>query len=230
MEEYVLNMDRQDTSYTLQVDQLIREKITSHSSEPAPASTPISHLSRLHHFATPSLPFLVALLCQPLSDFPPPNCTLFVIDALSGLFSAAFPRSGDASEGPKDKKQEDEARQWASRRRWAILEDTLLRLHKVSAIHNIAVLLLNQTTTRLDQGSGVLLQSALTGKAYEHYVKTRIVTFQDWPAQTESTSSARENDHTHAINRHCAIVVKTLGQICYGPREVITFQIGKVRR
>ena len=223
-------MDRQDTSYTLHVDQLIRERTAFQSSEPASAPAPVSHLSRLHHFATPSLPFLIALLCQPMTDFPPPNCTLIVIDALSTLFSAAFARSGDDSEGLKDKKQEEEARQWASNRRWAILEDILLRLHKVSAIHNIAVLLLNQSTTRLEHGSGVLLQSALTGKAYEHYVKTRIAIYQDWPVQIGSTFNAHKDEHINAIVQHCAVVVKAFGQMCYGPRKVIAFQIGKVRR
>ena len=49
----------------------------------------------LVHFACPSLPHFIALLCRPSSTSLPEGAAVVVIDALSALLNHAFPKSSD---------------------------------------------------------------------------------------------------------------------------------------
>lgn len=207
-----------DTSYTLPVDRLknaISSKATEHASQS-------NDLSGFHHFSTPSLPFLLAILCQSAANFPPPQCSLLVIDSLSNVYNAAFSKAADGSAKVSDKKQADEARQWASKRRWAILEEISQRLQKLAAVNDIAILIINQAATRLRLGIGVLLQSALSSQAFENCVKNRVVTYRDW--FDEVGVDYKEDMSTY----NGAMVMKANGLRCRTLGRMVVFEILKV--
>ena len=185
-------------------------------------------LSDLHHFSTPSLPFLLAMLCQQAANFPPPDCSLLVLDSLSNVFNAAFSKSVDDSDQTSDKKQADGARQWASKRRWALLEEISQRLQKLAVVHDMAVLIINQTATRLRHETGVLLQSALSSQVFENCVKNRVVTYRDWfdGVQRDLNGVGNGQEETSAYNGAMVMKVNGLRYRTLGRRVV--FEIHKV--
>ncbi|KAF2836136.1 P-loop containing nucleoside triphosphate hydrolase protein [Patellaria atrata CBS 101060] len=152
----------------------------------ATALTPIPHLSsddlaqHFHHYTTPTLPHLLALLVHPPPSFPPPGTSLIVIDSISTVFENAYPHI--ISDQPGHTKSE--TTRWAAGRRYSAMSEVALKLSRAAALHNITVLLLNQVNTRVRAGSGAMLHPALSGTEWDNTISTRLVLFRDWlPAQ-----------------------------------------------
>ena len=207
-----------DTSFTLQIGRL--ERLLSIAE--VDGECPSTDLSDFHHFSAPSLPFLLAIFCQPTANFPPPNCKLLVIDSLSNIFSAAFSNKKEDSDKAGDQKSVEEARQWASKRRWAILEDLSQRLQKLAAVHDMAVLILNQTATRLRHDTGVMLQSALSSQAFENRVKNRVVVYHDWFDGVGTVANWTSHGEEHTSTLGGAIVMKANGlRYRYAGRPIV---------
>lgn len=132
------------------------------------------------HYTTPTLPHLLALFLHPVQQpFPPPDTALIVIDSVSALFDLAFHRTVVYTASSKKSDQE----KWAANRRVTIMGDLISRIGRMAALHDIAVLLTCQTTTRLRSGIslGALLLPAMSGVEWDNGIATQLVLFRDWP-------------------------------------------------
>jgi hypothetical protein len=131
------------------------------------------------HYTTPTLPHLLALFLHPKQSFPPPETVLIVIDSISTLFDLAFHRNFAYTALSKKSDQE----KWAANRRLAIMSDLISKIGRMAALHDIAVLLTCQTTTRLRSGIGLgaLLLPAMSGVEWDNGISTQLVFFRDWP-------------------------------------------------
>jgi len=158
-------------------------RILSGSEVPVSLETPSSMeelLDHLHYFTTPTLPHLLALLLHPTPNFPPNKTGLIVIDSLSTLFAAAFPRATDPPDGKQATGKMKDSIQWAASRRWSVMGDFVSKLSKLAVTRNLAVLLTNQTTTKVRADTGALLRSAIRGASWDAGVSSRIVLYRDW--------------------------------------------------
>ncbi|SZF01143.1 unnamed protein product [Blumeria hordei] len=63
----------------------------SHTINTTPPQSLAELLSRFTHFSTPTLAHLIALISYFISNYPPLNTSLLVIDSLSSLTTAEFP-------------------------------------------------------------------------------------------------------------------------------------------
>ncbi|KAI9884238.1 MAG: hypothetical protein M1823_003987 [Watsoniomyces obsoletus] len=175
-----------------------------------PIETTDTLLSHLDHFSAPNLSHLWTLLFSSSSsggsEFPSPSTGLIIIDSISILFTLAFPRIEDSSqhhqhrqhanstEGggrgqgrggqpsttPYRKKNEATTQQWVSSRRWAVIGDFIARLTKLSTLKNIAVVLINQTVSRVRADTGAMLLPAVSSNAWDAGVMNRVVLYRDW--------------------------------------------------
>jgi hypothetical protein len=61
--------------------------------------------------------------------------------------------------------------------------DLISKIGRMAALHDIAVLLTCQTTTRLRSGIGLgaLLLPAMSGVEWDNGIATHLVLFRDWP-------------------------------------------------
>ena len=137
-------------------------------------------LDLFHHFAAPTLPHLLALLSHPTNGFPPPNTSLLVVDDLSALFSLFFRSATEKDNNQKTPGKVAQATQWASGRRWVVMDHLISNMAKLAATKNIAILLTSQMTTRIKDGARAQLCPAMMGNAWESGIATRIVLFRDW--------------------------------------------------
>lgn len=201
-----------------------------HMSEEEATSNPASidsYLENFHHFATPTLPHLLALLIHPSSPFPPAETTLIVVDSISTLIALAFPKTaGENSanqQNPAAKKSD--AAHWASGRRWAVMGDLISKFGRLAATKNIAVLLTNQTTTRIRAETGAVLHPTLSGSAWDTGISTRVVIFRDWMFQASEAASS-QGEYVPGVR--FAGVLKAKGILYEGVGKVATFMIEKV--
>lgn len=98
----ILSSDRvvpneEKTSTTFGVEESETRACTS-SDQNQSTDTLLSHLS---HFMAQSLPHLIALLCHTPTSFPAENTALIVIDSLSSLIAAAYPRTQENPTTPQ---------------------------------------------------------------------------------------------------------------------------------
>ncbi|KAF2636926.1 P-loop containing nucleoside triphosphate hydrolase protein [Massarina eburnea CBS 473.64] len=135
--------------------------------------------NHFHHYTAPTLAHLLALFVHRPSAFPPPNTGLIVIDSLSTLFDNAYPRNAD-NRGARNK---SEQARWAAGRKFAVMNELIVTLTRVAALHDIALLVTCQTITRMRGGSRALLVPAISGAEWENGISTRVVLFRDWAAQ-----------------------------------------------
>ena len=175
----------------------LKSILTSAIEALAPHSSPFNetledNLSRFLHFDVPTLPHLLALIMHPPASFPPPNTALLVIDSVSILLTLAFPKTVQSTEPPKDSSRKSDAAQWSASRRWAVMSDVISRLGKLAATHNIAIVLISQTTTRIRVESDTILHQAISGSAWDSGTNTRFVLFRDW-LRRSNASSVLEN-------------------------------------
>ncbi|RPA90082.1 P-loop containing nucleoside triphosphate hydrolase protein [Choiromyces venosus 120613-1] len=147
----------------------------------ARSGDPREHFPNLQTIRTPTLAHLLALVMHPLYTFPPENTSLVVIDNVSTPFTAAFPPGmeddggGGGGGGGKGKKEP------VGVRRFAIMGDLISALSKLAASRGVAVLLLNQMTTKVIPGVGAVLihsvfspiwATSLNSRLLIHYNKT----------------------------------------------------------
>ena len=183
------------------------------------------YLERFHHFITPSLPYLLALLTHQTSEFPPEETTLIVVDSISTLFALAFPRTAENASIQQTSVKQGDAAHWASGRRWAVMGDLISKISRLAATKNIAVLLTSQMTTRIRSETGAVLQPAISGTAWDTGVRARILIFRDWMFRaSEDTSSQGE----YIPGVRCAGLLKAKGMSYEGVGKVVTFVIENV--
>ena len=183
------------------------------------------HLERLHHFTTPSLPYLLALLTHQSLSSPPPETSLIVIDSFSTLFALAYPKTGENASSQQPAIKKSDAAQWASGRRWAVMGDTISKISRLATTWNIAILLTSQMTTRVTSEAGAVLQPAISGTTWDTGVSSRVVVFRDWIFQaTDAVSSQGE----YVPGVRLAGVSKAKGVSYEGMTKAVMFTIEKV--
>lgn len=186
------------------------------------ATTALSE--RFHHFMTPKLPHLLALLLHPTAAFPSTNVSLLIIDSISSVLTQAFAQSERPSDGRIPGKKGDVA-QWAAGRRWAIMADLMSALEKLAATRNMPVVVINQTTTRLRPDMAASLQPAISGVAWESGISCRILLFRDWQLDPSGKSNADKRKDIPGLR--FAGVIKTGGECLDGFGDVVAFTIDK---
>lgn len=165
--------------------------------------------SRFHHYIAPTLAHLLAVCTAPM--FLPAGTALLVINSVSTLFDSAYPRNtDDRSNGNKNNDGK-----WASNRRFAVMNDLMSKLGKLAALNNIAVLVTNQTATRIRPGLGAVLLPALSGTEWDNGISTRLVLFRDWPPPAHKDMSDADRQQLGKVRYVGAIKVNgvTLAEV-----------------
>ena len=182
-------------------------------------------LDNFHHFSTPTLAHLFALLAYSSPVFPPAKLSLIVIDSISSIFTAAYPRTMERNDNHKGTTNKYDAVQWAANRRWNVMGDLTSRICRLAAITNAAVLVTTQTLTKIREDLGAVLHPAISGKAWDSGVNSRIVLFRDWLPHSSNETGAVES----VRDARFAGVIKA-GCIHHGGLgKVVPFSIGQVR-
>lgn len=190
-----------------------------------PVDSPDKRLDNFHHFATPTLAHLLALLTHQSGSLPPPGTSLIVVDSVSTLIALAFPKNTETTDHQQTPVKKSDAAQWASSRRWAAMGDFVSKIGRLAATKNIAILLTSQTTTRIRSETGAVLHTAIAGTAWDTGIGTRIVLFRDWMFRTADGQS-RQGESMPGVR--FAGVVKAKAVAYEGIGKVVTFRIGKV--
>ena len=228
-EQNVLNSLSIDASYKIfgprLGDMLCGFHIPEQEEAPSDPQSVDEYLERFHHFSTPSLPHLLALLTHRSSSFPPSETSLIVVDSISTLFAIAFPRTGENASTQQPAAKKSDAAQWASGRRWAVMGDFIFKIGRFAATRNIAILLTSQMTTRVGSESGAVLYPAISGNAWDTGISTRIVIFRDWISQATDAASS-QGEYVPGVR--LAGVIKAKGVSCEGVGKVVMFTIETV--
>ena len=215
-----------DTSYILNGSRL--KECLSEADSNETTSTEVDaadkFLDNFHHFTAPTLPHLLALLTHPSNSFPPPNASLLVIDEISTLFSLAFPKSGEKVSDQQTPAKKTQAAQWASGRRWGVMESLISDLGKLAVTKNIAIVMISQMTTRIRDEARAMLYPAIAGHAWESGVATRITLFRDWLLKTSEGSS--QGEHQQGVRFARVTKAKNMSYESIG--RLATFQISQV--
>ena len=157
-----------------------------------PRLSPDELQRHFHHCTASTLAHLLALFVHPPASFPPPDTSLVVIDSLSTLLDNAYPRNAD----DRASRVKNDHTRWAAGRRFAVINELISTLSRVAALHDIALLVLSQTTTRVRAGARALLAPAITGAEWDNGISTRLVLFRDWmPEQGKSSSTEATRLH-----------------------------------
>lgn len=80
----------------------------------------------------------------------------------------------------ESKPNKQDAAYWASNRKWTVLQHLISTLSKISILKNIAVVILQQTATKMRDGAGAVLVPSISSTAWDAGIASRIVLFQDW--------------------------------------------------
>ncbi|KAL2052373.1 hypothetical protein ABVK25_007245 [Lepraria finkii] len=219
-----------DAAYRL-VGSRLNEIISCFSNsqnQTAACSQPLTNtsdlLDRFHHYTTPTLPHLLALLTHQATSFPPPNTSLIVIDSFSTLFALAFPKTMESTDNPQTPAKKSDAAQWAGSRKWAVMGDFISKIGRHAATTNIAILLTGQTTTRIRSKTEAVLHPAISGTGWDSVLGTRVVLFRDWTFQITETPSS-QGEYVPGVR--FAGVVKAKGVSYEGVGKVVALRIEK---
>ncbi|KAG0135011.1 P-loop containing nucleoside triphosphate hydrolase protein [Tuber indicum] len=153
-----------DTSHPLPVSRL--GAILSRSGDPREL------FPNLQTIRTPTLAHLLTLVVHPLPTFPPENTSLIVIDNVSTPFTAAFPPGMEEEGGGGGGKVKTEP---VGVRRFAIMGDLISALGKLAGSKGVAVLLLNQMTTKVIPGVGAMLIPSLSSPPWTTSLNSRLL-------------------------------------------------------
>ena len=181
-----------------------------------------ARLNNLHHFTTPTLPHLLALLTHQSTSFPPFNTSLIVIDSISTLFALAFPKILENADILQTPAKKSDAVQWSAGRRWAVMGEFMSRISRLAVTNNIAILLTSQATTRIKYETRAVLHPAISGNAWDSGIGARLVLFRDWLFLGPETPSSRGE---YVLGVRFAGVMKAKGVTYEGAGKVITFKI-----
>lgn len=179
---------------------------------------------RLHHFTTPTLPHLLALLTHTSTSFPPPKTSLIVVDAVSSLFTLNLSKRAETTTSWQEPLKRPDPAQWAGSQKWAVMSDFVSKIGKLAATKHIAILLTMQTTTRVRAEAEACLYPAITGTAWDNGIHARVALFRDWLLKSSKSS----NQGSYESGSRCAAVVKAGGVSYEGFGRVIPFRIRKV--
>ncbi|KAJ8061886.1 hypothetical protein OCU04_009676 [Sclerotinia nivalis] len=139
------------------------------------SSTYYGLLKKFHHFSTPTLSHLLALLTHTTSNFPPQNTSLIVVDSFSTLIDSAFPRNVGSTSTPKKPGALN-----PTSRKFPLLQYLINALQKLATTRNIAIIVLNQCVTKMRSGLGAALIPAIPATAWEQGLGCRVALFRDW--------------------------------------------------
>ncbi|KAH8691562.1 P-loop containing nucleoside triphosphate hydrolase protein [Talaromyces proteolyticus] len=153
---------------------------TSNKSDPKEVEAIYEKMETLFsHFRTPSLPHLLALLVRPPPSFPPNGTTLLIIDSISAPFQPYFPHASELKARLAGQSSIPQQTQWLLHRKWNVTSDLANHLVKLAAARRIAVVVLNQTHTRIKGQPRPTLFPALAGGSWESCVYARVVVYRD---------------------------------------------------
>ncbi|OJJ41884.1 hypothetical protein ASPWEDRAFT_290969 [Aspergillus wentii DTO 134E9] len=160
----------------------------------------------LIYFRAQSLPHLMALLLRPPKGFPPEDTTLLVIDSVSGPFPSYFPNPAELKSRLAQLKITEKSQvQWLMSRRWDVTSDLANQLVKLATAHRMAVLLINQTHTKIKGQPRATLCPVLAGGSWENSIYTRIAMYRDFPDiddnDTVDTSITRKPRFAEVMRR-----------------------------
>ena len=145
----------------------------------------------LIYFRAQSLPHLLALIVHPPKDFVPQGTSLVVIDSISAPFPSYFPNTTElrarassststtTSTTQPSRYMEKSQTQWLINRKWNVMGDLATSLAKLAATCDLAVLVLNQTHTRIRGQRRAILSPAVAGRPWEAGIHARIVLYRD---------------------------------------------------
>ncbi|KAL3471841.1 P-loop containing nucleoside triphosphate hydrolase protein [Aspergillus californicus] len=136
-----------------------------------------------------SLPHLLAVLFHPPTTFPSKGCGLLVIDSASGPFPSYFPNPTELKSRLARAKITDKSQvQWLMHRGSNVTSDLANQLMKLATTHQMAILAVNQTRTKIRGQPRATLNPVLSGGSWETSIKTRILLYRDFPAKEEGSS------------------------------------------
>ncbi|KAF2433513.1 P-loop containing nucleoside triphosphate hydrolase protein [Tothia fuscella] len=130
--------------------------------------------SRFKYYSAPTLAHLLSLLFHPPASFPPTNTSLIVIDSVSTLIENAYQRSQDHASKKTD------AAKWAAGRKYAVMGELMSKLGRLAAVSNTAILVTNQTITKIRYGASAQLLPAISGAEWDNGISSQLVLFRDW--------------------------------------------------
>ncbi|KAJ0415746.1 P-loop containing nucleoside triphosphate hydrolase protein [Aspergillus carlsbadensis] len=143
----------------------------------------------LVYFRAQSLPHLLALLFHTPGGFPHDDCGLLVIDSASGPFPSYFPNATELKTRVAESKIVDKNQvQWLMNRSSNVISDLANQLTKLATTHNMAVLVINQTRTRIKGQARATLCPILAGGSWERCINTRIAIYRDFPTAGDDAS------------------------------------------
>lgn len=151
-------------------------------------STPLETQDRLRnllHFQPTTLAHLLALICHPIADFPPPNTGLIVVDSISCLFGSEFRSKLPAKLGSKARdlhgagsranKEAQESKLW-----WKLIGSLSSNLNALAFRFDCAVVVVNEMVTRFRSGQKPMLHVAISGYTWDTSVATRVILYWHW--------------------------------------------------
>ncbi|BCR94909.1 uncharacterized protein AKAW2_11955A [Aspergillus luchuensis] len=145
---------------------------------PASSSSPRSLTTEnLTYIRAPTLPHLLSLFHHPPVSFPPPNTTLLVIDSVSAPFTPYFPNPSDINQPQQAQR---DVQKWLTTRKWNVISDLAAQLVKFASRANLAILVINQTHTRIRGQVRATLSPILSGRGWESCVRARIGVYGDF--------------------------------------------------
>ncbi|OJJ72324.1 hypothetical protein ASPBRDRAFT_29309 [Aspergillus brasiliensis CBS 101740] len=144
---------------------------------PASPSSPESLVDNLTYIRAPTLPHLLSLFHHPPASFPPSNTTLLVIDSVSAPFTPYFPNPSDTNQPQQAQR---DVQKWLTTRKWNVISDLAAQLMKFASRANLAVLVINQTHTRIRGQVRATLSPILSGRGWESCVRARIGVYGDF--------------------------------------------------
>ncbi|RLL98447.1 hypothetical protein CFD26_104872 [Aspergillus turcosus] len=168
------------------------------------SDTPQQLIDNLIYFRAQSLPHLLALLLHPPQGFPPENTKLLVVDSVSGPFPSYFLSPSELKSRLAQAKITDKSQvHWLMNRKWNVTSELANQLMKLAASRQLAVLLINQTHTKIKGLPRATLSPLLAGGAWENSMHTRIVLYRDFPAvdDEESELASRSVRYAEVLKR-----------------------------
>ncbi|RAK89855.1 P-loop containing nucleoside triphosphate hydrolase protein [Aspergillus costaricaensis CBS 115574] len=147
------------------------------SQSPTSPSSPRSLTENLTYIRAPTLPHLLSLFHHPPASFPPPNTTLLVIDSVSAPFTPYFPNPSDINQPQQAQR---DVQKWLTTRKWNVISDLAAQLVKFASRANLAILVNNQTHTRIRGQVRATLSPILSGRGWESCVRARIGVYGDF--------------------------------------------------
>ncbi|KAF9895055.1 hypothetical protein FE257_004683 [Aspergillus nanangensis] len=145
--------------------------------------------SNLVYFQAPTLPHLLALLLHPPKGFPPDETKLVVVDSVSALFPSYFPNPSEFRARLAQAKITDKSQvQWLVNRKWNVMSELANHLLRLATTRSLAILVINQTHTRIKGLPRATLCPVLAGATWESSIYTRIVLYRDFSTSHDGES------------------------------------------